>query len=119
MKNKLLFLCCVLQWCICSSQGLQYRLAQVNSEDEVIKREKFTVSLKPAILQIVLSKTKGLVRFEIVNTLNEPIFENQIAGQSWEINLKSLNMQSGIYFTEISALDGSNTFKNRLVYVSE
>lgn len=47
------------------------------------------------------------------------VFEKQIVGQTWEINLKSLNIQSGIYFTEISALDGSNTFKNRVVYVSE
>lgn len=52
-------------------------------------------------------------------TLGQLIFEKQIVGQTWEINLQSLKIQSGIYFTELSALDGSNTFKNLVVYVSE
>ena len=107
---------------ICGLEGLAYRKANTNSQSEEIAEQ--TLQLFPNPTNGILNGSFTIApetsyQFRMYNTLGQLVFEKQIVGQTWEINLKSLNIQSGIYFTEISALDGSNTFKNRLVYVSE
>jgi len=107
---------------ICGLEGLVYRMASTNSPSETIVEQ--TVQLFPNPTNGILKGSFTIApetsyQLRMYNTLGQIVFEKQIVGQTWEINLKSLNIQSGIYFTELSAFEGSNTFKNRVVYVSE
>ena len=104
---------------ICASQGMQFRLAQEEQEEEqLIEREMFMVYPNPnaGLLQIEINKIDGLAQFEIVNTLGQSILQWQHSDARQSLDLNKLQFSSGLYIVEFSHIKSAQTFRKRFVY---
>ena len=102
---------------ICDSQGMQYRLAQENPEEEVIEQEKLMVYPNPnaGLLHLDLIGIDSPVNFEIVNTLGQTVHQWQHSDARQTIDLDKLQISAGMYYIRVIQLDGSS-MQQKFIY---
>ena len=102
---------------ICDSQGMQYRLAQENPEEEVIEQEKFRIYPNPnlGLLQIELYEINDMAYFEIVNTLGQIVHQWQNSDARQSLDLNKLQISAGMYYIRVIQLDGSS-MQQKFIY---